>query len=379
MAKPTTTAPRTHDPPQHRPLSQVPLMDTLPIGLIAAMIGLLTGLVMGLAARFGGFGTMSAIRAMRDMGDQRRIRAWGIVIGVAVVATFTLESMGLARISAMPAQSILWAPWASILGGVMFGYGMAMAGSCGFEALVRTGAGDLRALVIVAVLGISALAITAGPLAPLRDMALPQSAAAMPQGLAEYLSDQVGLSAFFFAVLVAALCIALAITHMPLRRSPGRLLWGVAVGLAVAFCIAGTTWVHEHTIAKVAVEGPDFAAPLGQAVQFLIGPSDTGTMLGAGLTGGVLLGGLIGAMFRGFFRDHHAEANPTLGRMAFGALLMGLGAGIAGGDLIGQGLSAMATLAWSAPVTLVSMLAGAFAGRGWLVPADVPEEEAYEG
>jgi uncharacterized protein len=350
----------------------------LPMGLIAALIGLLTGLVMGLAARFGGFGTMSAIRAMRDMGDQRRIRAWGVVIGVAMVATFALESMGYVRIAASPAQTMLWTPWASILGGVLFGYGMSMAGSCGFEALVRTGAGDLRALVIVAVLGITALAVTAGPLAPLRAMLIPQDAATAPQGAAQYLSEQVGLSAFFFAVLVAAVCIALAITHMPLRRSPGRLLWALAVGLAVAFCLAGTTWMHENTIAKVPVEGPDFAAPLGQAVQFLIGPSDAGTMLGAGLTGGVLLGGLIGAMFRGFFRDHHTEANPTLGRMAFGALLMGLGAGIAGGDLIGQGLSAMATLAWSAPVTIISMLAGAFAGRGWMVSADVPEEEAFE-
>jgi uncharacterized protein len=354
-------------------------MDALPIGLIAAMIGLATGLVMGLAARFGGFGTMSAIRALRDMGDQRRIRAWGVVIGVAVVATFMLDSMGLVRIAATPAQSVLWTPWASILGGVMFGYGMAMAGSCGFEALVRTGAGDLRALVVVAVLGIAALAVQAGPLAPLRALLISQDPAAMPQGIAQYLSDQVGLSEFFFGVLVAALGIALAITHMPLRHSPGRLLWAVVVGLAVAFCLAGTTWVHEHTIAQVPVEGPDFAAPLGQAVQFLIGPADASTMLGAGLTGGVLLGGLIGAMFRGFFRDHHAEANPTLGRMAFGALLMGIGAGIAGGDLIGQGLSAMATLAWSAPVALVSMLAGAFAGRGWMVPAEVPEEEAFEG
>lgn len=355
------------------------LMDTLPIGWIAALIGLSTGAILGLAARFGGFGTLSAIRAMRDMGDQRRVRAWGIAVGVAIVATFTLESMGYVRILATPAQAVLWTPWASVLGGLMFGYGMAMAGSCGFEALVRVGAGDLRALVIVAVLGISAMALQAGPLAPLRDMAIPAHAAEMAQGVAHFLSWQVGLSPFFFAVIVAAVCIAMGLTYMPLRRAPSRLLWAVAVGLAVAFCLAGTTWVHEHTIAQVPVEGPDFAAPLGQAVQFLIGPSDASTMLGAGLVGGVLLGGFIGATFRGFYRDHHREANPTLGRMAVGALLMGSGAVIAGGDLIGTGLSTMATLAWSAPVAVISIMLGTYLGRRWLVPEDVPGEIYDDG
>lgn len=356
------------------------MIDALPIGLIAALVGVLTGAALGLAARFGGFATLSAVRAMRDMGDQRRIRAWGIVVGVAIVATFMLDSLGLVRSTATPAQAILWTPWASVAGGLAFGYGMAMAGSCGFEALVRVAAGDLRALVIVAVAGITTLAIMAGPLAGLRAFALPEVDAAMPQGVAHFLSAQVGLSPFFFAVVIAALCIAMALAYVPLRRSPERLVWAVVAGLAVAFCLAGTTWVHEHTIAAVPVEGPDFAAPLGQAVQFLIGPADASTMLGAGLVFGVLLGGLIGAFFRGFFRDHMSDANPTLGRMALGALLMGTGAGIAGGDLIGQGISAMATLAWSAPVAAVSMLTGVFLGRRYLVPGEeTAEAEAYEG
>ncbi len=355
------------------------MLDMAPIGLIAALVGIVSGAVLGLAARLGGFGTLSAVRAARDMGDQRRVRAWGVVIGVAIVATFMLDSFGLVRSTATPAQAMLWTPWASVAGGLMFGYGMAMAGSCGFEALVRVAAGDLRALVIVAVTGISALAVTAGPFAGLRALAISPAEATAPQGVAHFLSAQVGLSPFFFAVVIAAIAVAMALACMPLRRSPGRLLWAVAAGLAVAFCLAGTTWVHEHTIAAVPVEGPDFAAPLGQAVQFLIGPSDASTMLGAGLVGGVLLGGLIGAVLRGFFRDNHAEANPTLGRMATGALMMGFGAGIAGGDLIGQGISAMATLAWSAPVAAVSMMTGMFLGRRWLVPGEDEAAEGYDG
>ena len=47
----------------------------------------------------------------------------------------------------------------------MFGYGMALAGNCGFGALSRLGGGDIRAFVIVLVMGLSAYITIGGPLA----------------------------------------------------------------------------------------------------------------------------------------------------------------------------------------------------------------------
>lgn len=345
-------------------------MESLPLGMVAAVAGLIGGMVLGLAARFGGFGTLSALRAAVEMGDQRRIRLWGIVCGTAIIATYALASFGLIRIEATSYHALVWIPVASLAGGIFFGYGMALAGSCGFEALVRVGAGDLRALVIPAIIGISAMALQNGPLSLLRAILVPETPSGGLQGIANWLSSEIGLSPFFFAAFVAALLIASGLAYAPLRQSPTRLMWGVAVGLSVAFCLAATTWLHEHTIARVPVEGPAFTTSLGQAILFLMTPADTGTQFAAGLAGGVILGAITGAFFRGFFRAHHAEANPSLGRMAAGAVMMGIGGGIALGDPIGQGITGMATLAWSAPVTLAACVAGCFIGRRWLLDYD---------
>ncbi len=65
--------------------------------------------------------------------------------------------------------SIRWMPLASVIGGLMFGYGMALSGNCGYGAIARLGGGDLRSFVIVLVMGVSTYVVLAGPLAPLRD------------------------------------------------------------------------------------------------------------------------------------------------------------------------------------------------------------------
>jgi hypothetical protein len=352
-------------------------MDALPVGMIAALMGLAAGAVLGLAARFGGFGTLSALRAHWEIGDQRRVRLWGIVLGVAIVCTFALDAFGNARIAATPYHAQPWYPVATVLGGLMFGYGMALAGSCGFEALVRAGAGDLRALVVAAILGITAMMLTEGPLGPLRSLAVSLTPSVSLTGIAQWLSAQIGLSPFFFAVILAACLIASGLSYEPLRRSPERLLWGVAVGVAVAACFAGTTWVHENTAGRVPVDGPSFAAPLGQAILALMRPPEEGLSFAAGLVGGVFLGALLGAVFRGFFRASDLDEPLSLGRLVAGGALMGAGGALAAGDMIGQGLSAIAVLAWSGPVMLVAVLAGILAGRRWLLApheAEIPEE-----
>jgi uncharacterized membrane protein YedE/YeeE len=50
----------------------------------------------------------------------------------------------------------------AVIGGLMFGVGMALVGTCGFGALVRLGGGNLRALVVLTGLGLAALAAQRG-------------------------------------------------------------------------------------------------------------------------------------------------------------------------------------------------------------------------
>ena len=92
----------------------------------------------------------------------------GIAIGIPIIGTFGLSSTGLLDLQQTLYLSRSWNPLESIIGGLIFGYGMALAGNCGYGALARAGGGDLRSLLILLIIGISAYVTLGGPLSALR-------------------------------------------------------------------------------------------------------------------------------------------------------------------------------------------------------------------
>ncbi|MGB1209037.1 MAG: YeeE/YedE thiosulfate transporter family protein, partial [Paracoccaceae bacterium] len=150
------------------------MMDMLSETQWVALIGLGGGILLGLAARLGRFCTLGAIEDVLYGGSDVRLRLWGVAIGVAIMGSFGLISVGALDARQSYYLSVPWMPMASILGGLTFGYGMALAGNCGFGAIARLGGGDLRSFVIVLVMGVSAYGVLNGPLAPLRTWLFPQ-------------------------------------------------------------------------------------------------------------------------------------------------------------------------------------------------------------
>ena len=118
-----------------------------------ALIGMFGGILLGLAARIGRFCTLGAIEDLYYGENPLRLRMWGIAIGVAVMGTFGLAASGLLDLDQTLYLGRAWNPVASITGGLLFGYGMALAGNCGYGALARMGGGDLRSFLIVMVMG----------------------------------------------------------------------------------------------------------------------------------------------------------------------------------------------------------------------------------
>lgn len=348
-------------------------MDMLPYGLLAALIGLVGGVVLGLAARLGDFCTLGALESAVYGKDQRRARIWGIVLGVAILGTQLGALTGWVDLGSTIYHSLVWNPLASILGGLMFGYGMAMAGNCGFGALVRFGGGDLRSLVVVVVMGIFAFVALSGPLAPLRTMLFPQPDATGPQGIVHDVGAVTGLPASLIIATLGLGCLIWALSHEPLRRAPRHLFWGVAAGLAVVWCFAGTTWVSDSTLGATGVEGPSFTAPLGRTLIYLMTSTAGGITFSVGTVLGVMAGALIGSMIRGLFRWEACEDPRELGRQVGGAALMGIGGVVAMGCSVGQGVTAVAALAWSGPVTLAAIVAGALVGLHQLISGYQPD------
>lgn len=341
--------------------------------LWAALLGLAGGIVLGLAARLGEFCTFGAIESTYLGRDQRRMRLWGIVLGTAILAVFLLDATGQLDVTATIYHSVKWNPVASIVGGLIFGYGMALAGNCGFGALARFGGGDLRGLVVVIVIGIAGFVTLSGPLASTRLALFPVEPALGPQGIAHLAARITGLSPALFAIVIGVLLITWALAHAPLRERKLVVFWGVAAGGAIASAFWGTYTLNQASFNEVAVVGHTFTAPLGRTLLFLMTSSGGGLGFPVGSVSGVLLGAFAGSVIKGHFRWEACDDPRELGRQVSGACLMGVGGVVALGCSIGQGVSAFSTLAYSAPVTLLAIIAGSVFGIRQILAGFEPE------
>ncbi len=343
---------------------------------MVALIGLLSGLLLGLAARLGRFCTMGAIEDALYGGSTLRLRMWGMAIGLAVVGSFGLMAAGVLVDAETYYLSIRWSPLASIFGGLVFGYGMALSGMCGYGAIARLGGGDLRSFVIVLVMGVATYVVLSGPLAPLRGLLFPQSPVTtdVPPGIAHHLSALTGAPVAVLGMVLGALVFAGSAAARAVWEKPGPLIWSATVALAIVGAWAGTSWVAHTGFEALPVVSHSFAAPLGESIQWWMTGSARPLSFAVGSVTGVWGGAFIGSLLKGHFRWEACEDPRELRRQILGAALMGGGAVIALGCSVGQGLSAFSLLAFSAPVTFAAIFAGAALGLRQLIVGFQPAE-----
>ena len=344
-------------------------METLSGALGLAGTGFAGGLLLGLAARRGRFCTLGAIEDALYANDLGRVRMWALALAVAILGTFALSALELVDIESTIYASVAWNPVASILGGLIFGYGMAIAGNCGYGALARLGGGDLRSFVIVIVMGISAYMTIGGPIGVIRARLLPEEARAdgTEFGYAHLIGDRLGVGPLLPALIVAAVLAGWALWPRDFRSSVRHVFWSVVVGLAIISGWLGTSLVAEESFDVVQVESHSFTAPLGETILYLMTASGGGLNFAVGSVAGVIAGAVIGSISKGHFRWEACDDPHELGRQIMGGFLMGIGGVLALGCSVGQGLTAFSALALSAPVVLGSIFIGASLGLRQLI------------
>jgi uncharacterized membrane protein YedE/YeeE len=352
------------------------LLETLGDSNLVALFGCLGGILLGLAARLGRFCTLGAIEDLLYGGSDLRIRMWGIAIGIAIIGSFALIGTGSLEAETSFYFSIRWMPLASILGGLMFGYGMALSGNCGYGAIARLGGGDLRSFVIVLVMGVSAYVVLAGPLAPLRNWAFPQIDVTnpVPPGIAHYAGAWLGLSPVPIGITIGVLMMVAALWSREMRSDIQSIFWSAVVGLAIVSGWAGSQWVASNGFDGLQVVSHSFSAPVGETILFAMNGSVRPLSFAVGSVAGVWVGAFIGSMIRGHFRWEACEDPRELRRQIVGAMIMGAGAVLAIGCTVGQGLTAFSLLAISAPVTFIAIFAGAALGLRQLIEGFQPAE-----
>ncbi len=344
------------------------MLDLIGPHWAVALVGLVTGTLLGLAARVGRFCTLGAIEDALYGGSTLRLRMWAVAIGAAVLGTFALGATGVVARDETAYLLAAWNPYASVIGGLMFGYGMALAGNCGYGAIARLGGGDLRAFVIVLVMGVSTYVVMGGPLAQLRVTLFPQTfVQGTPPGIAEWGARLTGLPVTAIGLGLGAAILVAALASPTLRRKPKELFWALIVAVAIVGAWAGTTWIAEAEFGATPVVSHSFAGPLGETILWWMTASGTPITFAVGSVAGVWFGALLGSLRLSHFRWEACEDPRELRRQIIGAGIMGVGAVIAMGCTVGQGISAFSVLALSAPVTFAAIFAGAALGLRQLI------------
>ena len=325
------------------------------------------------------FCTMGAVSDAVIMGSFDRLRQWALAIAVAILGFGLMSYAGL--ISPLntiyPAQS---APWLSVmLGGLLFGWGMVWGSGCGSKSLVRLGAGNLKSFVVVVAMGIAALATLKGFLAIPRVQFFESFLLDISQGL--FVGQWFGLlfnSNIQQGMLMASLAVTFVLgvwifkdrTFISLRN----VFSGVSVGLLVTgmWCVSGVLGhglEHPETLEEFflatssrKMESFSLTAPLALGLDALMYFSDGTKRFTIGMVSvlGICLGALVSAKLQGSFKWEGFSNVADLKRHLVGGCLMGIGAVMAMGCSIGQGLSGMPTLNLLSVLATTSILLGAF-------------------
>ncbi|WP_454651079.1 YeeE/YedE family protein [Bradyrhizobium liaoningense] len=332
---------------------------------IAFACGLVAGAVLGVAGRAGRFCTLAMLEDAFFGSDYRRLKSFALAAAVALLATQALAVLGVIDLSRSIYLTASIGLGGAIIGGLMFGVGMALVGTCGFGTLVRIGGGDLRAIVVFLVLGLSALATMRGLTGMLRVTLIEPLSLRLSEGTDQALTSLIGAGSVARAVLVIATAAALAVWALAdgrLIRSPRLLASGLAVGAAVAFGWFATGWLADDEFDPARVASLTFVAPLGDTILYVATFSGARLNFGIGSVVGVLAGAFMAAMLARGFRWEACDDARELKRHMAGALLMGVGGVMSMGCTIGQGLTAFSTLALSAPITMLAIACGARLG-----------------
>src|SRR5210317_394966 len=143
------------------------MMEWEPVYRVAMLIFLI-GILFGAVVSKTNFCTMGAVSDWVNMGNKGRLRAWFLAIGISTLLTQALQYEGLIDLS----ESIYLTPnfgWLGYLcGGFLFGVGMTLASGCVNRTLVRVGGGNLKSLVVLIIIGLTAYMTMRGLLALVR-------------------------------------------------------------------------------------------------------------------------------------------------------------------------------------------------------------------
>lgn len=316
--------------------------------MITTIGGIALGLLLGFSLQKGGYCMNTAFRSFFLEKDRSLVRAWVLILLINIVGVKLLADFGVLD----PLVAPLFWP-ALIVGGLLFGAGMVLAGGCASGTYYRCGRGMVGSIGALFGFVIGTSVIDGGALTFL------QSTLRAPtievNGQVPTLFNLLGINGLLGQwLLIAALAIPAVVW---LVRSPKQRFligWSWKRTGALVGVLALVAWVLS------AMEGRNyglsFTQPTVALTRFVLSGDASGISVASFMVVGVPVGALIAARVTNEAVLRLPDPKRLV-RQVGGGLTMGVGASIAGGCNIGHSITGVSTLGiGSITATLFIML-----------------------
>ena len=351
--------------------------------VLVASLAFVLAFIFGAVANRVNFCTMGAVTDIVNFSDWRRMRMWVLAIAVAIAGSAILSALGLIDLSKSiyTGSKVAWL--SSLVGGFLFGFGMTLSSGCGSKTLIRAGAGNLKSLVVLVVLGIAAYMTLKGLFAVWRTAGLDPwriDVGAMGAATSDLpaLVGAAGLGAaakLWVPFVVAGALAAYVFKDRDFRSTPELIVGGLVVGLVIVggWYISGhlgylaedPATLEEKFVATNSnrAESYSFTSPVAYTLELLMFWSDQSRIVTFGIAGvlGMLAGSAAYALLSRTFRWEGFGSVEDVANHMVGGVLMGFGGVTALGCTIGQGLTGISTLAVGSILTFAAIIAGCVA------------------
>ncbi|MDE2483621.1 MAG: YeeE/YedE family protein [candidate division NC10 bacterium] len=312
-------------------------------------LGLVVGVAFGYALQRGRFCMNSTFRDILLTRDLTLLRAYLLALLIQMVGVRLMAALGLFGLGIAP---FFW--MATLFGGFVFGLGMAFSGGCASGSTYRSGEGMVGS--IIALLGfVFGITMTNdGVLEPVQ--AAFRSRVIEIDGQPATLDRLLGVNPWMLVVIFVM------VGGWWLLKSPSggyQRGWswarsGITIGL-----IATVAWPIST------LTGREYGLSMTEPIRTISGYLFTGdTSLlnwGSFMWGGLIAGAHVAARSHGEFAWRAPGAQRLLQALG-GGVLMGMGAGIAGGCNIGHGLTGVPLFGLSSMTATLSIILGVWTG-----------------
>ncbi|MDA8420401.1 MAG: YeeE/YedE family protein [Pseudomonadota bacterium] len=246
---------------------------------------------------------------------------------------------------------------------------MTLGSGCGQRTLVRVGGGNLKSLVVMLMLGITAATTLYGVLALVRIHYIEvtnfnlSSHGMANQGLDSVIVALTGIKNaklvhWVVTGLLGGGLVLFAFASRDFRKSFDNILAGAFIGLAVVAAWYITGKIGHDDFNPIPVESFTFVAPISDALQYVMTFTGSTIKFSIAAVGGVIAGSFIYAVVSRKFRIETFTSRSDMVNHITGGALMGFGGIVGLGCTIGQGVTGVSTLAVGSMITLIMIIFG---------------------